>query len=564
MINFLLAKKVSFPEKELIASSLLSTSNILIIDDDQEICSFLQKAFRKIGCAEVSAALSGAELAASILRLKPDLVLLDLRIGQDDYAGLKLAKKIKELADLPVIFITGHAEDEVLSQVRESEPYGFLKKPIDLLDLKFTAEIALYRHLQDSLREREIQLRTTETRIEQILNSLIDYRYTVLLKDGEAVRTIHYPGCEVVTGYSPQEWESDPELWIKVIPEDQRDAVRDFADSVLLPPAVKSIEHSFHHKSGRVIWVKSTIILNYDSAGQIVSYDGVLTDITERKNAELALLSYQENLEKLVYARTIELRLAHEQKMRELEQAKLVQKVLLPGQEDMVNSDIYFHYRFLPSEELSGDYISITPMREKKACGVFLGDVSGHGVPAGLLTFFIKGSIDRICQQNGTSPGSFLEALNRSILRLFKENNSSYFVAALYGIFYKKDGLNYFNFANAGQPPPLIFHKEKNEFEYINKPGKWLGVVEQVSYSVLNVPLRRGDRVFLYTDGLVESISPENEMLDTDGLLKIFYSLLDQELSLQNTIDSALELVNTFRGSHSAADDIILFGAEIK
>ncbi len=138
------------------------------------------------------------------------------------------------------------------------------------------------KRLQEALRE-------SDARYQRLIESVTDYVYTVKVQDGRAVETVHRPGCGAVTGYRAEEYAADPALWYRMVHEQDRPAVIEQADRLLLGEAVLPLEHRLIHRDGSIRWVRNTPVPHYDSQGNLVAYDGLITDITEQKQAEEAV-----------------------------------------------------------------------------------------------------------------------------------------------------------------------------------------------------------------------------------------------------------------------------------
>ena len=126
------------------------------------------------------------------------------------------------------------------------------------------------------------------TRYQNLISFLTDYIYTVKIKDGAAVETIHGPGCISVTGYTSENYQKDPELWYRMVHDKDREKVLEQARLALLGREVGSIEHRIIHRDGSVRWVKNQVVVTKDQNGIPVAYDGLINDITELKKAEIA------------------------------------------------------------------------------------------------------------------------------------------------------------------------------------------------------------------------------------------------------------------------------------
>ena len=132
----------------------------------------------------------------------------------------------------------------------------------------------------------ETALAEREKRYKQLLESVTDYVYTVHLENNYPVNTVHGPGCEAVTGFLPEDYLNDGNLWYRMIYPDDRDFVTDFADEVIRGENKKFIEHRIVHQDGSIRWVRNTPVHHYNVNGLLCSYDSIIVDITERKKAE--------------------------------------------------------------------------------------------------------------------------------------------------------------------------------------------------------------------------------------------------------------------------------------
>lgn len=170
--------------------------------------------------------------------------------------------------------------------------------PIDPEDLSqgviFTAlDITEGKNAQKALGE-------SEDRYRRITEAITDYIYTVRIADGYPAETFHGPTCVAVTGYTSEEFRSDPYLWIRMVPAEDQEIVRAQALGVLSGKDPEAIEHRIMTKGGRIRWVSNSIVPNYDVDGKLVAYDGLIRDITNRKIAEETLRESEERYRQLV------------------------------------------------------------------------------------------------------------------------------------------------------------------------------------------------------------------------------------------------------------------------
>jgi len=151
----------------------------------------------------------------------------------------------------------------------------------------------------------EEALKKSEERYRRITSAITDYIFTVEVEDSIAVRTLHTPVCETVTGYTAEELENDPFLWFNMVVEEDQEIVRDHASRILKGENIGRIEHRIRRKDGSVHWVSNTPVLHLDLWGTLISYDGVIRDITERKQAEEALRESEKRLQIILHGSPI-------------------------------------------------------------------------------------------------------------------------------------------------------------------------------------------------------------------------------------------------------------------
>lgn len=127
-------------------------------------------------------------------------------------------------------------------------------------------------------------LRESEQRFKRLLASVTDYVYTVTLEHGRPVATSHGLGCEAVTGYTPAEFGADSFLWFRLIHEEDRPAVLAQAEEILKGQPTLALEHRIIHKDGRIRWIRNTSVPHKDEQGQLLAYDGLVSDISAHKH----------------------------------------------------------------------------------------------------------------------------------------------------------------------------------------------------------------------------------------------------------------------------------------
>ncbi|HTF99119.1 MAG TPA: PAS domain S-box protein, partial [Nitrospirota bacterium] len=141
--------------------------------------------------------------------------------------------------------------------------------------------------------EAEQELRESRHRFKRLVESVTDYIYTVHIENGSTVATAHGPSCVSVTGYTSEEYEADPGLWLRMVHEEDRALVVDRANAIVAGTPVAPFEHRIIHKDGSLRWVRNTPVLRRSGAGSMHGYDGLITDVTALKTLENQLRQAQ-------------------------------------------------------------------------------------------------------------------------------------------------------------------------------------------------------------------------------------------------------------------------------
>ncbi|MCX7680078.1 MAG: serine/threonine-protein phosphatase [Spirochaetes bacterium] len=281
-------------------------------------------------------------------------------------------------------------------------------------------------------------------------------------------------------------------------------------------------------------------------AASLADFASLAMETHNRKIAEEALRKSEEMLRKRT--ELIE---------KDLKNAQIIQRALLPTSVPNVEN-MRIEFRNFSVDAVGGDYFSFTPLKEG-GLGVFIGDVSGHGVSAALFLSLLKATADRACRRFGQRPKEFIEYLNRELI----ETMPHYFVTAIYGYFTPplSNGDVEFIFSKGGHPNPIVYWNSEKKIEMLRCRGTILGKFEHAMYEEISIRLTRGDRIFLYTDGLPEMTNKDKHILGFNELIHLIETSLKEDL--KETINEILSKANSFRDGAQIDDDIVLIGIEI-
>jgi sigma-B regulation protein RsbU (phosphoserine phosphatase) len=304
----------------------------------------------------------------------------------------------------------------------------------------------------------------------------------------------------------------------------------------------------FHNRkrNGDLYWESASISPILDDNGTVTHYIAVKEDITERKEAQEALFMSEEKL-----------RIRNHQMEKDMKIAQAAQKGLI--QTDIpVDPYIAVAYRYNPLEKVGGDFFSFFH-RGPGEMGIFLCDVSGHGIAAALFTALIKSAAERTFREHAEHPVRYINTLNREL----KDHLSNYFITGIYGFLkVAAGGSATFTFTNGGHPLPILFRND-NSISLMGKSNTVIGILDEPLFEEQVITLSAGERLFLYTDGIPETGNSDREIIDFDeNLLTLFTR--SQCKTLEETTDRILHEVTTFRGDSPPGDDISLIGVEIR
>lgn len=132
---------------------------ILIVEDDAISGKYLQKSLLVHGYETPLLAFSAEELEQRLAESKPDLILMDIRLGSG-VDGIEAARSMVSIHDIPVIYLTAYTDPDTVRRAKGTDPYGFLVKPVNISELHIAVEFALYRHqMEKKLKSSEEKFR---------------------------------------------------------------------------------------------------------------------------------------------------------------------------------------------------------------------------------------------------------------------------------------------------------------------------------------------------------------------------------------------------------------------
>lgn len=284
----------------------------------------------------------------------------------------------------------------------------------------------------------------------------------------------------------------------------------------------------------------SSMYLSYRNEEMVLI---VVDDVTELETQRLWLLEKQRRLDE------------------DLESAGEIQKSLLPVSFPKVhNCD--FAARFIPCDRVGGDIYNVFEL-DRDRIVIYLIDVSGHGVPAAMVTVSVSqmlspttgyfcdpsGSHSVNCETELASPKNILEALD---LHYPFEKFDKYFTMSYVVLNHRESTLLS---CNAGHPAPLLLRSD-GRIESLDRGGTIVGIGGIIPFEQESKTLARGDKIIFYTDGLTEYSNSNGELYGVERLEKTLQNLSPS--SAEDTLEAIVSSVMKFGDNEPPSDDIAL------
>ncbi len=275
----------------------------------------------------------------------------------------------------------------------------------------------------------------------------------------------------------------------------------------------------------------------------------------KKETSEEQIKLYAENLEKIIEKRTREIREVNARLIKELEYAKSIQQSLLPLKR-LNFKNTTFISEYFPCERLSGDFYDIYRIDEDNV-GMYVLDVSGHGISAALMTMFcnnfIKSTERLIKRYRGLKP-------HRNLKHFYEEFNKMNFPEEMHMvIFFASYNISTrtLTYCTGGMNCYPILVRKSGEAEFLNQsqgfPICQMSEFFTPEYKSARIDLMPGDRIVFYTDGLIDKF--KNAVMDQDELVEAIIE--SRHDSLKNLNSKIVRMIEP--NSDHLEDDITYF-----
>lgn len=255
----------------------MPSERIFLAEDEKAIAKKIASSLESLGYTVAGQAQDGETALQKVEETQPDLVLMEIRLkGRVD--SIEAAKQIRADYDIPVIFISAHADTLTLKTAMTAQAYGLMIKPFAEGDLKTNITMALYKH------SMERRLRESEERYALALRASNDGIWDWNLKTNEIYFS---PRWKEMLGFGEDEIGTDPNEWFKrVHPDDRKRMQADLVSHLKDLTSHFECEYRIQHADGSHLWALSRGLAVRDASGTPYRMAGSQSDITARKQAE--------------------------------------------------------------------------------------------------------------------------------------------------------------------------------------------------------------------------------------------------------------------------------------
>jgi len=331
--------------------------------------------------------------------------------------------------------------------------------------------------------------------------------------------------------------------WTEMIHEEDREVSLAKWESSKNEGKEYSQEFRIIKESKEECWGSVRLLRILFEEGRSEGYIGTLEDITERKNAE-SIMREKVRME------------------GELKTAAAVQRALFPKELPNIPK-LELASFFQSASETGGDWYGFMT-QFKNQLYIMIGDVTGHGTPAALVTATASATcrileamyyLSYVIDKKPPAPSNILKYLNTAV---FESGAPDYLMTFFVARIDLSTGL--ITYSNAAHNFPIVLNSD-GEMQHLLNANSRLGYSKDSEFTENTYQIQTGDTVFFYTDGLIENESPENEMWGERTLIRCLQK--NYKLSTQKLIDTVVQKAYKFYNDRPLDDDITIVTCKI-
>jgi PAS domain S-box-containing protein len=275
-----------------------AVKTILVVEDERVVARDIQRNLSDLGYSVPATAATAEQAILLASERRPDLVLMDIQIkGNRD--GIETASILRKLYDVPIVYLTAYADEPTIARAKQTEPFGYLLKPVKTNELRSAVEIALFKHdVEKQLRERARWLAT-------MMQSLGD---AIISTDASGNINYMNPVAERLTGWRAEDAQGRSSDEVLHLVDDSRDPIANPLRLVLTEARTVSVEAVLVCSDGERRIISDSTAPIIDEGGAVLGAVMVFRDVSDRRQLQRQL----EVSERLATVGTMAAGIAHE------------------------------------------------------------------------------------------------------------------------------------------------------------------------------------------------------------------------------------------------------------
>ncbi|CAK0780549.1 two-component system, HptB-dependent secretion and biofilm response regulator [Gammaproteobacteria bacterium] len=448
----------------------------------------------------------------------PDLIILDANLQNFDVCreihGTPWGKQ------LPVIIITGIEQDFEIEDAFVAGVDEFLSKPLNWVVIRQRIRVLLER----------TQAQQAQQEVEQLFRSVFDTAVDaiIIINSEGIIQSLNHATTQMF-GYSKEELVG--RTVNRLMPEPWSSEHDHYLQNYLQTGRAQIIgigrEVTARHRNGQLFPARLAVSQLPIGSGKKILFTGILHDVSQRVRIENQLRQQNDRME---------------------EERQIIQDILRRMHRAAPYEGAGLRLLEKPVEETSGDLL-LSSSRPNGSKHIFLGDFTGHGLSAALVGPLVT-DIFYTMTKKGFAPDQILSEINR---QLHNKLPASLFLA---GCFLELDPVHQRLLVWNGAFPEVKIMRQGAIFARIPSHTLPLGILTPTQFDPngITLDLKKDDHVIVFTDGIIETRSPTEEMFGDARLEK----LLEEILTEDRTLEEIISRLTTFRGDMPQEDDITL------
>jgi len=305
-----------------------------------------------------------------------------------------------------------------------------------------------------------------------------------------------------------------------------------------------TVELLNYSKNGTPFWNRLSITPIRDDNNRLTHYVGIQSNISKSRQNRERLITANKDLKNFKH-----------RIINDLAQARTAQRFLLPDKFP-ISSKLNFASFFVPMDEIGGDFFDVIALQDDNY-GLLIADVSGHGIPAALLTFTSSTTFSSVAPSSLSSA----ETLSMVNMKLYEKMPEDKFLTMFYMIYNPETSI--LKYSQAGHPDAIVLRTSLSKIILLSTNGSLVGPFSnsEISFEEKEIELIPGDKVIMYTDAVTEALDNYNNEIEK----RKFHNFLLKHAGLP--LDSLFKKLYKFglkeNKLKSYPDDFTMLGFEV-